>query len=101
MAAATRNPGDLASGSGFGRFQRGERIRHISDVRPGDLLIEDSAQFDATNVCQVIEVRDGDKFTGQFVNPYDPDSPRLWSDQPFCIWDFELKVETKKFFIAV
>lgn len=101
MVTATRNPGDLATGSGTGVFRRGKRIRQMDAVRPGDLLIEDNDQFDATNVCRVIEVRGGDKLTAQFVNPHDPERPRLWSDQPFCIWDFELKAETKKFFRAV
>lgn len=101
MAAATRSPGDRASGSGSGRFHRGERIRQISAIRPGDLLIEDNDQFDATNVCRVIEVRDGDKLTARFVNPHDPDSPRLWSDRPFCVWDFDLRGETTKFFEVI
>jgi hypothetical protein len=96
----SRNPGDLATGSGSGRFHRGERIRQIGEIRVGDLFIEDSHQFDATNVCRVIKIRDGNKFVASFVNSANPESSRLWSDQPFCVWDFDLRGEMSRFYRA-
>lgn len=74
------------NGRGFGSHIKGERIRQISDLRVGDLVLEYSAQFHAENTV-LITRHLGDRVYGVFVNPHD------WTDRwgtEFCIWGFEL-----------
>lgn len=78
-------------GSGPGPWLQGERIKHVNQLNTGDLLIEHSPQFGATNVTRIVEVFPSrDKVYGEFVNPDKPAEPRIWSNGTFCIWDFDV-----------
>ena len=94
-------------------FARGPRIALIGEVHVGDLIIDDSAQFGATNLIKVVErpayataegdeepPPDDDRFYGQFVDPTDQGKPRLYHDRPFVVWDFYLETRPYQYFRA-
>ena len=108
-----RNPGDLPKGSGSGLFARGPQVASIGEVRIGDLIIEDNAQFSATNLIKVVArpadtvaegeapPLDDDLFYGQFADPRDPGKPRLYGDRPFVVFDFYLAARPGQYFRAL
>ena len=90
------NKRDLANGSGSGPFVRGERVLKLSELTPGDLLVVDCYQFEATNIV-LITSRDNtglnrpDIMYGKFVDPYDITYTREGAEHSgFSIWDFQL-----------
>jgi len=101
------NPTDLKGGSGSGPYVRGEQITRIDQMKPGDIIICDCHQFDATNVARVKDVPVGffspgyglDHVYAEFRDPMDTRRARLGSNGPFCIWHWELA--SKSYFKAV
>jgi len=100
-----RHPQDLTGGSGSIPFLRGDRVTDIAVLKPGDLLIEDSHAFDATNVVLITRLDGAPLFRtdicyGKFVDPEDPTITRQNAhDDGFSIWDWQL--EKDRFWRAV
>lgn len=100
MKLKHNNPTDRKGGSGSGPYIRGKRITRISQLRPGDILIGDSNQFDATNVVRVMELPKGYSSPGygedhvytEFRDPGDIRRSRQGGTMLMCLWHWELKV---------
>jgi len=86
---------DLEKGSGSGIFRRGKRITNRRQLRKGQFVIDDSKQFNATNVAKVKEVESKDSPTPGvslvFVNPENPSRKRNSSDRDFFLHDFDIE----------
>jgi hypothetical protein len=79
------------TGSGIGKFRKGEEIVSVSQLRVGDLLADFSPQFNAMNLMKVVEIaEDGSRFYGIFVDPVDTAKVRLPGDDRICVWNFEI-----------
>lgn len=73
----------------------GERVTDISQVKLGDILLQDSIQFDALNLCRVDEFPGfpegitGSRLYAVFVDPTDTSCLRNPGDSSFCVWDHD------------
>ena len=91
-------------GSGPGRFVRGRRATP-ADLRVGQLFIQDSHWFRATNIVRITQIPDtpGEKAYGIYVDPKETSRARTGSNGHFCIWHDDLseaRRATGEFFIA-
>lgn len=66
----------------------------ISEIEPGDILIVDSARFDAVNICRVTRTEPARGICyATFCDPENVFEGRngLKQESEFAIWDFELE----------
>ncbi|MBC8742030.1 hypothetical protein F6X40_36435 [Paraburkholderia sp. UCT31] len=82
----------------FAGWLMGEALVDINDVRVGDVILAESVQFDALNLCRVEEFPElpekGNRCYAVFVDPADPSKKRAPGDNQFCIWKHEFESQT-------
>jgi hypothetical protein len=86
-------------------WERGERITDVSQVKPGDHVIEVCHQFQAENLALVIPrpdefspIHDGQGFYSVWAN--NQTGERTGPEMMFT-WDFELGGERREFYRAI
>lgn len=91
-------------GSGWGHLLKGMRLRALSQLKPGMLLLEHSEQHHARNVVEVTRIGNDvtDKiFYGRFVEPNDPGTLRAGANEDgFAVWDHNIADDDARFWIA-
>lgn len=79
------------TGSGWGNFKRGSRVRMLKGLRKGSLLLSYTKRYNARNVVKITMIdRNRGLMHGQYVNPSKTSQRRRADDRVFAIWDFEL-----------
>lgn len=77
-------------------WEIGERVKYLREIKPGDILLQDTERVDAHNLCRVLRK---DEARGVcyaiFVDPADPARVRMPGDTEFAIWDYELRIATE------
>ncbi len=75
----------------------GERVISIATLKVGDIVLNDSAQFDAHNLCRILRFDDPAQFKPPrdicyaiYVDPNDVSKPRRQDDAELAIWGHEL-----------
>ncbi|WP_186214617.1 hypothetical protein [Burkholderia gladioli] len=83
----------------FSGWTLGKVITDIREVSVDDILLVDSEQFNALNLCRVTEFpafppeAEGSRFYATFVSPQNTEVGRLGAghEMEFCVWDFDLQ----------
>lgn len=89
------------------RWDQGEQVTRLADLKVGDILLELSYQFRAQNLVRITRLDDlkgrepGTIVYGMFVDPDDTSRRRMGGDHEFAIWDFELRGPQRHYFRAV
>ncbi len=88
----------------FPGWKKGVSITHIADVEQGQILFDESLQFDAVNLCRVTR-KDSERgvFYATFVSPTSTNHGRsgFGQEPEFAVWDFNLTDGRSAFFQAV
>lgn len=85
------------------RWTLGDRVTSVSELKVGDIVLNDSLQFDAHNLCRITRF-DGflnpprDLCYAIFVDPTDTAKLRVGGDREFVIWGWELTGERNVFY---
>ena len=90
----------LFKGSGWANLQQGEKISKIDQIKPGDVILEESHQLNARNVVKVTSCSKN-SIRGYFVNPANHTEKRQASDQEFVIWDYHFELGGSLYFKAM
>lgn len=77
--------------SNFANWYLGNRVTRIDELKVGDVLFDDSNQFDALNLCCITSIKPERNICyAVFCNPYNINEKRVAGDHEFAIWDFDL-----------
>ena len=81
----------------------GEKVKNVSALKDGDMLLVVSHKFDSQNICRV---RNADGFPfgemvhAYFINPAAPDMRRSTGDTELGIWQHDLTARDKEYFLV-
>ncbi|MBK6616640.1 hypothetical protein [Ottowia sp.] len=82
----------------------GDKVTDLRLLKPGDILLQVSHQFDSQNLCRITRLDEcgfrapGQICYGLFVNPSNTQQARMNGDHEFAIWDFDLTLGHNEFF---
>jgi len=81
----------VKTGSGWGRYKRGARVKSLKGLRKGSLLLSYTKRYNARNIVRITMIdRDKGIMHGLYVNPSKTNQRRRADDRVFAIWDFDL-----------
>jgi len=84
-------------------WDQGDKIRSISGVKVGDLMLQVDHQFQAQNMLRITSLSRTDFQRNQicygiFVNPDMTSDPRMGGDSEMAIWDYDFQHPRREYF---